>query len=86
LDIWIFFRIFTIVNKIDMATNKANNPDFKSFKSNGVQYHTFDNKFHNWDGPAIIHEDGTNEYYVYGMKVSKQEWMDKRNGIESIDE
>ena len=69
-----------------MATNKANNPLFKSFKSNGTQYHTFDSKFHNWDGPAIIHGDGTSEYYVYGMKVSKQEWVEKKNGIESIDE
>ena len=34
----------------------------------------------------IIHEDGTSEYYVYGMKVSKQEWVEKKNGIESIDE
>tara|TARA_B100001057_G_scaffold446526_1_gene485169 strand:+ start:23108 stop:23317 length:210 start_codon:yes stop_codon:yes gene_type:complete len=69
-----------------MATNKANNPLFQSFKSNGTQYHTFDSKFHNWDGPAIKHKDGTSEYYVYGIKVSKQEWVDKKNGIESIDE
>jgi hypothetical protein len=54
--------------------HKNNNKDFKSFKSNGTTYHTFNNKFHNWDGPAIIYENGDMEYYIYGMKHTKKEF------------
>mgnify|MGYP007077400608 CR=1 FL=1 len=66
-----------------MASNKSQNSDFRTFKSNGTTYHTFDNKFHNWDGPAVIYEDGRSEYYVYGINVTRKEWSEQKNGIVS---
>tara|TARA_B100000214_G_scaffold307843_1_gene239136 strand:- start:406 stop:624 length:219 start_codon:yes stop_codon:yes gene_type:complete len=57
------------------------NKQYKSFKSNGTQYHTFDNKFHSWDGPAIIHENGDCEYYVYGNKKTKAEFQNMLNDM-----
>jgi hypothetical protein len=34
------------------------------------------NKFHNWDGPAYIPQGNKKlaEYYVYGIKKTKEEW------------
>jgi hypothetical protein len=29
---------------------------------------------HNLDGPAIINEDGSKEYYIGGIKYSKTDW------------
>ena len=54
---------------------------YKSFKSNGNKYHTFDNKFHSWDGPAIIYENGDVEYYVYGNKYTKQQYLNLLNDM-----
>ena len=58
--------------------HKNNNKDFKSFKSNGTTYHTFNNKFHNWDGLTIIYENGDIDY-IYGMKHTKKEFDTKIN-------
>ena len=54
---------------------------YKSFKSNGTQYHTFDSKFHSWDGSAIIKENGDVEYYVYGRKYTKQQFLNLLNDM-----
>jgi hypothetical protein len=37
---------------------------------------TFDNKLHSWEGPALIPEGDYSraEYYIYGIKKSKDEW------------
>ena len=31
----------------------------------------------------VIYEDGRSEYYVYGIKVTRQEWSEQKNGIVS---
>ena len=36
-----------------MATNKEKNNLFRTFKSEGKTYHTFNNKLHNWDGAKL---------------------------------
>ena len=70
--------------------HKNGNKDFKSFKSNGTQYHTYDNKFHNWDGPAIIKENGDKQWFIYGIEYTKQQFenqvgeMKRRNDATSI--
>lgn len=61
-----------------MATNKDKNKLFKTFKSGGKIHHLYDNKLHSWDGPAIYDEDGFEEYYVYGLQVSKSEWKQRK--------
>ena len=41
--------------------------------------HVWDNKLHNWDGPALIPEGNEKkaEYYIYGIKYSKEEHKDR---------
>jgi hypothetical protein len=44
------------------------------------------NKFHNWDGPALIPQGNTKlaEYYLYGIKYSKDKWHEVKkesNGL-----
>lgn len=36
------------------------------------------NKFHNWDGPAVIPQGNMKlaEYYIYGIKYTKEEWLE----------
>ena len=36
----------------------------------------FDNKPHNWEGPAIVRADGSEEYYLYGKQLSLYEWKE----------
>jgi len=33
-------------------------------------------KLHNWDGPALIKADGSEEYYLNGIKYSKDKWKE----------
>ena len=44
-------------------------------KPDGTVAYTWDNKLHNWDGPAYIPEGNEKkaEYYLYGIKYSKAE-------------
>ena len=60
--------------KEDYSTRTIKTPD-------GLKITFFDNKFHNWDGPAIIHENGDCEYYVYGNKKTKQEFQNMLNDM-----
>ena len=48
-------------------------------KADGTIAHVWDNKLHNWDGPALIPEGNEKkaEYYIYGIKNSKKEHKDR---------
>ena len=48
-------------------------------KADGTIAYVWDNKFHNWDGPALIPEGNEKkaEYYIYGIKYSKEEHKDR---------
>lgn len=47
----------------------------------------FDNKLHNWNGPALKHSKDSKlkpEYYLYGFQYTKDEWVEARrdrNGV-----
>jgi len=47
----------------------------------------FDNKLHNWNGPAIKYPRSTkkkDEYYLYGFECDKETWLEfrrDRNGV-----
>jgi len=53
----------------------------------GVKITFFDNKFHNWNGPAIKYprsENKPDEYYLYGFEYDKETWLEfrrDRNGV-----
>lgn len=68
-----------------MATNKQKNKLFKTFKSEGKTYHLFDNKLHNWDGPAVYQSDDESidaEYHLYGRQLNKIEWTERKNEVD----
>ena len=48
-------------------------------KADGTIAHVCVNKLHNWDGPALIPEGNEKkaEYYIYGIKYSKEEHKDR---------
>jgi hypothetical protein len=48
----------------------------------GTIMYMFDNKLHNWDGPALIPEGNNRkrEYYINGIKYSEAEWKDRIKG------
>ena len=50
---------------------------YREFKTpEGDIIKTFDNKLHDWDGPAIVRADGTKEYYLYGRQISLYDWKE----------
>jgi hypothetical protein len=44
------------------------------------------NKMHNWDGPAFVPQGNTRqaEYYIYGFKYSKDEWLDRKRDANGL--
>ena len=55
-------------------------------KADGTIIHIWDNKFHNWEGPAYIPQGNMKkrEYYLYGMQKTKEEWKELRRQREGI--
>ena len=55
-------------------------------KADGTIAHIWDNKLHNWDGPAYIPEgnEKKREYYIYGIRYSEEEWKDRRKQREGL--
>lgn len=47
-------------------------------KADGTIIHTWNGKIHNHDDAAIIYPDGKKEYYLFGFKYTKDEWMDRK--------
>lgn len=66
--------------KDDWRTRSITTPD-------GVTITFFDNKLHNWNGPAIRYPRSFKkkpEFYLYGFLKSRDEWMElrrDRNGV-----
>ena len=58
----------------------------KLVKTDGTIAYTWDNKIHNWEGPALIPEGNQRkgEYYLYGIKMSKEEWNEARQQREGL--
>jgi len=54
-------------------------PKTKRLKTpDGTIAYYWDNKLHNWDGPALIPEGNNRlrEYYIYGIKKTEEEWKE----------
>jgi len=52
--------------------NSKYEPSRKLTKPDGTVMYTFDNKLHNWDGPALIPEGDMKkrEYYINGIQFT----------------
>ena len=60
--------------KEDWSTRSITTPD-------GITITFFNNKLHNWNGPAIKYKDGSKrkaEYYLYGIERTKDDWLEFR--------
>ena len=60
--------------KEDWSTRSITTPD-------GITISFFNNKLHNWNGPAIKYKDGSKrkaEYYLYGIQKTKDDWLEFR--------
>ena len=54
-------------------------------KADGTIAYVWDNKLHNWEGPALIPGDGGKpEYYLYGILYSKESWSETRSQREGL--
>ncbi len=65
---------------MDMEKKYDEWPSSKKLKkADGTIAYIWDNKLHNWDGPALIPEGNERkaEYYIYGVKYSKEEHKDR---------
>jgi hypothetical protein len=60
--------------KEDWSTRTITTPD-------GITISFFNNKLHNWNGPAVKYKDGSKrkaEYYLYGIQRTKDDWIEFR--------
>ncbi len=60
--------------KEDWSTRTITTPD-------GITISFFNNKLHNWNGPAVKYKDGSKrkaEYYLYGIQRTKDDWLEFR--------
>ena len=65
---------------MDMEKKYDEWPSSKKLKkADGTIAYIWDNKLHNWDGPDLIPEGNERkaEYYIYGVKYSKEEHKDR---------
>ena len=71
---------------MEQKSNHKYTPSKKLTKADGTIAYVFDNKLHNWDGPALIPE-GENrkrEYYLNGIKKTEEEWKQARKEREGL--
>ena len=72
------------IRKQNKILGKEDFPKSKKLKTpDGTIAHYWDNKLHNWDGPALIPQGNKRlrEYYIYGIQKTEDEWKEaKRDG------
>jgi hypothetical protein len=60
--------------KKEWSTRSITTPD-------GITISFFDNKLHNWNGPALKYPSSMkkkSEYYLYGIQQTREDWMEFR--------
>ena len=77
-------EIYLIYNMEE--TNKKYVPSRKLTKPDGTIAYVFDNKLHNWDGPALIPEGDNRkrEYYLNGIQHTEDQWKEIRKEREGL--
>jgi hypothetical protein len=55
-------------------------------KADGTIAYIWENKFHNWEGPALIPEGDNRkrEYYIHGIKYSEDAWKEARKNRQGL--
>ena len=67
-------------------TNRKYAPSRKLTKVDGTIAYVFDNKLHNWDGPALLPQGDTRkrEYYLNGIQHTEDQWKEIRKEREGL--
>jgi hypothetical protein len=50
----------------------------------GTIMYYLDGKLHNWDDVAVIHPNGKKEYWLFGYRYTKDEFMDRKREVNGI--
>jgi hypothetical protein len=64
--------------------NEKYEPTRKLTKADGTVAYVWENKLHNWEGPALIHPDGKKEYHIHGIPYSLDGWKEARRNREGL--
>jgi hypothetical protein len=66
--------------------NHKYTPAKKLIKADGTIAYVFDNKLHNWEGPALIPEGDMRkrEYYLNGIQLTEDGWKEVRKNREGL--
>ncbi len=56
----------------------------KKIKTEGTTRYVWEGKLHNWNGPAVVYEDGRKEYYIHGMPLSEKEFGKRLKAQEGL--
>ena len=69
-----------------MTENKKYVPSRKLIKTDGTIAYVFDNKLHNWDGPALLPQGDNRkrEYYLNGIQLTEDQWKEARKEREGL--
>ncbi len=67
-------------------TNRKYAPSRKLTKADGTIAYVFDNKLHNWEGPALLPQGDTRkrEYYLNGIQLTEDQWKEIRKEREGL--
>ncbi len=71
---------------MENQTNRKFAPSKKLVKPDGTIAYTFDNKLHNWEGPALIPEGDNRkrEYHIHGIQYTEDGWKEARRNREGL--
>ena len=71
---------------MEQKSNHKYTPSKKLTKVDGTIAYVFDNKLHNWEGPALIPEGDNRkrEYYLNGIQKTEEEWKEARKNREGL--
>ena len=64
--------------------NEKYEPTRKLTKADGTVAYVWENKLHNWEGPALIHPDGKKEYHIHGIPYTLDSWKEARRNREGL--
>ncbi len=67
-------------------TNRKYAPSRKLTKADGTVAYVFDNKLHNWEGPALLPQGDTRkrEYYLNGIQLTEDQWKEMKKEREGL--
>jgi len=76
-----------LIEKQNKIRGREDFPKTKRLKTpDGTIVYYWDNKLHNWEGPALIPEGNIRlrEYYIYGIKHTEEDWKEAKRSSKGL--